>query len=230
MKLIVGLGNPGKEYERTRHNAGFRVLDALAGKLGTAFDREKFKGLYATGDAGEEKLLLVKPLTFMNLSGETVVGFGGFYKIGIDDVLVVVDEVALPLGALRMRRGGSDGGHNGLKNITLRLGSKEFARLRFGVGGREAGAERHPADLAGHVLGRFSAEEETLLATAMSKAVDACLLWATQGVEKAMNRFNAPDKPPRPVKTEKTGTKQDQQSGNDSTSKSSAPQPDGLQK
>lgn len=194
MKLIVGLGNPGKEYERTRHNAGFRVLDALAGKLGTAFDREKFKGEYATADHGAEKILLVKPLTFMNLSGETVVGFGGFYKIGIEDVLVVVDEVALPLGALRMRRGGSDGGHNGLKNITLRLGSKEFARLRFGVGGREAGGGQHPADLAGHVLGRFSAGDETAVAQALPKAVDACLVWAAEGIEKAMNRFNAAPK------------------------------------
>jgi len=194
MKLIVGLGNPGKEYERTRHNAGFRVLDALAGKLGTTFDREKFKGDYATADYGSEKMLLVKPLTFMNLSGETVVGFGGFYKIGIEDVLVVVDEVALPLAALRMRRGGSDGGHNGLKNITLRLGSKEFARLRFGVGGREAGGGQHPADLAGHVLGRFSAEDEAAVAAGLPKAVDACLCWAADGIEKAMNRFNAAPK------------------------------------
>lgn len=194
MKLIAGLGNPGKEYDRTRHNAGFRVLDALAEKLGTAYDREKFKGLYASGEHNGEKLLLVKPQTFMNLSGETVIGFGGFYKIGIEDMLVVVDEVALPLGALRMRRGGSDGGHNGLKNITLRLGSKEFARLRFGVGGREAGAQQHPADLANHVLGRFSAEDETAVAAALPKAVEACLVWAAEGIEKAMNRFNAAPK------------------------------------
>jgi peptidyl-tRNA hydrolase, PTH1 family len=191
MKLIVGLGNPGKEYSRTRHNIGFRVLDTLAAKLGTAFERQKFKAEYADGDLNGEKLLLIKPQTFMNLSGEAVLNFSGFYKSAITDLLVVLDEVALPVGSLRLRRGGSDGGHNGLKNITLRLGSKEYARLRVGVGGRESGAQHPPADLAGHVLGRFSAGEETLLDQAVPKAVEICGVWAIDGVEKAMNRFNA---------------------------------------
>jgi PTH1 family peptidyl-tRNA hydrolase len=208
MKLIVGLGNPGKEYAKTRHNAGFRVLDLLAGKLGVGFDRSKFKGEYCDallpegwrGKGGSQdepddgKLLLVKPQTYMNLSGETVQGFSGYYKIAVKDILVVVDEVALPLGVLRMRRGGSAGGHNGLKDIALRLGSQEFARLRLGVGGRDALAERKPGNLADHVLGRFSAEEEDVLRKRIPEAVEACLCWAGRGVEAAMNKHNAGEK------------------------------------
>ncbi|HYG75354.1 MAG TPA: aminoacyl-tRNA hydrolase [Planctomycetota bacterium] len=199
MKLIVGLGNPGGEYAKTRHNVGFRVLDRLAERLGTAFDRNKFKGEYATSELpdGKEgfgnddgKLLLVKPQTYMNLSGETVLGFSGFYKIGLTRLLVVSDDVTLPVGALRMRRGGSDGGHNGLKDITLRLGDQNYARLRVGVGGREEGAQRPAGDLAGHVLSRFSAEEEQVLVKRIDLAADACLFWAEKGVEAAMNKFN----------------------------------------
>jgi peptidyl-tRNA hydrolase, PTH1 family len=207
MKLIVGLGNPGKEYAKTRHNAGFRVLDLLADKLGTSFDRSKFKGEYCDAalpdawrrkkddDEDDGKLLLVKPQTFMNLSGETVLGFSSYYKIAVRDILVVVDEVALPLGVLRMRRAGSAGGHNGLKDIALRLGSQEFARLRLGVGGRDAATnpERKP-NLVDHVLGRFSAEEEEVLKKQVPGAVEACLTWAGQGVEAAMNKYNAGEK------------------------------------
>jgi peptidyl-tRNA hydrolase, PTH1 family len=194
MKLIAGLGNPGKEYSRTRHNVGFRVLDLLAERLNESFDRSKFKGEYATAElagAGEDgKLLLVKPQTYMNLSGETVLGFSGYYKVAVEDVLVVVDDVALPLGSLRIRRGGSAGGHNGLKDIALRLGSQEFARLRIGVGGRAEGDERKPENLADHVLGKFSAAEEEVLKEKLKLAADACECWAKQGVEAAMNRFN----------------------------------------
>jgi peptidyl-tRNA hydrolase, PTH1 family len=204
MKLIVGLGNPGKEYAKTRHNAGFRVLDLLAGKLGSSFDRTKFKGEYCDAvlpetwrkkkDDDDGKLLLVKPQTYMNLSGETVQGFSGYYKIAVKDILVVVDEVALPVGVIRIRRAGSAGGHNGLKDIALRLGSQEFARLRLGVGGREASAERKPGNLADHVLGRFSAEEEDVMRLKVPEAVEACLVWTGQGVEVAMNKYNAGEK------------------------------------
>jgi PTH1 family peptidyl-tRNA hydrolase len=145
-------------------------------------------------DGDDGKLLLVKPQTFMNLSGETVVGFTGYFKVAVQDVLVIVDDVALPVGALRIRRGGSDGGHNGLKDITRALGTQEYARLRLGVGGRESNNERQPENLAGHVLGRFSQEEETVLAKAMEVAVEASLYWAACGVEGAMNKFNAPEK------------------------------------
>jgi PTH1 family peptidyl-tRNA hydrolase len=199
MKLIVGLGNPGGEYAKTRHNIGFRVLDILAQRLGSDFDRNKFKGEYASGDlpekwsgkvTGDGKLLLVKPQTYMNLSGETVLGFSGFYKIAPADVLVVVDDVALAVGALRMRTGGSAGGHNGLKDIGVRLGTQEYPRLRVGVGGRHAGAEQPPRDLAGHVLGKFSAAEEEVLKEKLEQAADACLHWAGSGMEAAMNRFH----------------------------------------
>ncbi|MCY3021888.1 MAG: aminoacyl-tRNA hydrolase [Planctomycetota bacterium] len=209
MKLIVGLGNPGREYAGTRHNVGFRVADLLAGRLGVEFDRRKFKGEYASaalparagpanaarqdedeeGDSG--KLLLVKPQTYMNLSGETVSGFSGYFKISLAALLVVVDDVALPLGVLRLRRGGSDGGHKGLMDISQRLGSQEFARLRVGVGGREHGAATPVGDLADHVLRRFSAAEEEKLKGELALAADACLCWAQEGIEAAMNRYNA---------------------------------------
>lgn len=194
MKLIVGLGNPGKEYAKTRHNAGFRVVDQLASKLGAGFDRSKFKGEYAQADFSQNELLLVKPQTYMNLSGETVQGFAGYFKIGLPDLLVVSDDVNLPVGALRLRRGGSDGGQKGLRDISQRMGSQEYARLRVGVGGREENAERRAENLADHVLGRFSAQEEELLKQSLAEAVDACLFWAERGSEAAMNKYNAAKK------------------------------------
>lgn len=200
MKLIVGLGNPGREYVKTRHNAGFRVLDLLAEKCCAGFDRSKFKGLFANASLPEKgrseeladrDLLLVKPQTFMNLSGETVLGLSGYFKVALSNLLVVVDDVALPLGQLRLRKGGSDGGHNGLKNITERLGASEYARLRVGIGGRDQNAEHPLGELTGHVLGRFSAEEELALEKALQLAVDACLLWAQSGIDAAMNKYNS---------------------------------------
>jgi len=230
MKLVVGLGNPGRNYARTRHNVGFRAVDLLAQRLGVGFERSKFRGEYADaslpaarsstgfqpvapaeathgqdgratpfreeiggGPAEDTRLLLVKPQTFMNLSGETVAAFSGYFKIALSDVLVVLDDVALRLGQLRLRRGGSDGGHNGLRDISLRLGSNAYARLRIGVGGREAGAERFAEDLVGHVLSRFSGEEEEQLKEKLELAADACLSWAREGIEAAMNKYNASD-------------------------------------
>jgi peptidyl-tRNA hydrolase, PTH1 family len=200
MKLIVGLGNPGAEYARTRHNAGFRTLDALAARLGASFRQRKFKGQYTLAElpdrwqgpqAGDGKLLLVKPQTYMNLSGETVSGFLGFYKLGLAELLVIVDDVALPLGALRLRRAGSAGGHKGLEDIGRRLGATDYARLRLGVGGRETGAEQPVVNLTGYVLGRFQPGEEQVLAAAVERACDVCLTWAGEGCDAAMNRFNA---------------------------------------
>jgi PTH1 family peptidyl-tRNA hydrolase len=200
MKLIVGLGNPGGEYARTRHNAGFQVLDALAVRLGVELRQRKFKGLYAAAElpakwrgaeAGDGKLLLVKPQTFMNLSGETVIGFLGYFKLGLPDLLVVVDDVALALGVLRMRRSGSAGGHKGLEDIERRVSGSAYARLRLGVGGREAGATRPVGELKDHVLGRFGPGEWEVLRAAVERAGEACLTWAGEGCEAAMNRFNA---------------------------------------
>lgn len=195
VKLIVGLGNPGKEYEKTRHNVGFRVVEILAGKLLTSFDRTKFNAEYASGSVEDAKgdkvdILLLKPQTFMNLSGEAVIGFSGFYKVALDDIFVVSDDVCLPVGSLRIRAGGSDGGQKGLKDISRRLGSQQYPRLRVGVGGREEGREHPPADLAGHVLSRFSASEEELLRKTLQEAVDASLVWACKGISAAMNGYN----------------------------------------
>jgi len=190
MKLIVGLGNPGEEYERTRHNIGFRVVEMLAEKCGASFDRTKYKGEYASATVGGMDAVLVKPQTYMNLSGETVLSFKGFYKVELSELLVVSDDVVLPVGSLRMRAGGSDGGQRGLKDISLRLGSQEYARLRVGVGGREAGREHLPVDLASHVLSRFGAGEEEQLKKVLPIAVEACVMWAEKGVEAAMNLYN----------------------------------------
>lgn len=200
MKLIVGLGNPGGDYARTRHNAGFRVLDALADRVGGDFRQRKFKARFATVDlprewqgaqAGDGRLLLVKPETYMNLSGETVVSFLGYYHLERNDLLVVTDDVNLPLGVLRLRRSGTAGGHNGLSDIERRLGGRDYARLRCGVGGREEGAERRIGELAGYVLGRFAPDEEERLPAVFARAAEACLTWAGHGCEMAMNRFNA---------------------------------------
>jgi len=199
MKLIVGLGNPGKQYEKTRHNAGFRVLDILAARVQGDFGREKYKAQFAEGSlpakwqgpaAGDGRLMLLKPQTYMNLSGEPVASFAGYYKIARPELLVVVDDVAIPLGTLRVRLSGSAGGHNGLKDIERALGSQDYARLRVGVGGRDGQAPQPPGDLADHVLGRFSAGEEQVLEAALEAAADACLTWAGAGPQEAMNRFN----------------------------------------
>ena len=190
MKLIVGLGNPGREYVRTRHNVGFRVLNLVAERLKTEFDRSKFKGDYASAECAGDKLLLVKPQTFMNRSGETALGFSSYFKVELKDMLVVSDDVALPLGQLRLRPNGSAGGHNGLKDIIQWCGSQDFPRLRIGVGGREENAAQKVENLAAHVLSRFSAAEEEVLGTKLATAADACLCWAQDGLEAAMNKYN----------------------------------------
>lgn len=177
-------------------------MDALAEKTGATFRQRKFKGQFAAGElpvewrgpgADDGRLMLVKPETFMNLSGETVASFMGYYHVDRADLLVVTDDVNLPLGALRLRRSGTSGGHNGLADIERRLGGVDYARLRCGVGGREADAERRVGALAGYVLGRFAPEEEERLPAVFERAADACLTWAGHGCETAMNRFNALD-------------------------------------
>ena len=160
--LIVGLGNPGKEYERTRHNAGFRAIDLLAGKLGCKIDRLKFQGLYCQSTYGGKQLYLLKPQTYMNLSGEAVKLAGAFYKIPPERVIVIYDDIAIPLGKVRVRANGSAGGHNGIKSIIAHLGSDKFPRVKVGVG-----SPTNPEyDLADWVLSNFTpAERETLAAT-----------------------------------------------------------------
>lgn len=189
MKLVVGLGNPGGRYRGTRHNIGFDVIDALAARHHVALQPWK-----SVADAGEwrrpggpgGKVWFAKPTTFMNLSGEAVVALTGFYKIELADVLVVCDDVNLPLGRLRARPDGSDGGNNGLASIIASLGTAGFSRLRVGVG--RGSPER---DLADHVLSRFAPEDLATVNDSVSRAVEAVELWIEEGIERVMNRFNA---------------------------------------
>ncbi len=157
MKLIVGLGNPGKEYENTRHNTGYIFIDSFAKKLNISFDKQKFNGLYAETTINGEKILLVKPLSFMNLSGEVVGKFVNFYKIDINDILVISDDLDMEVGRIRLRYKGSSGGHNGLKNIALHLNTEDFKRLKIGISNNKL------MDTKDYVLGKFSKEEKEVI-------------------------------------------------------------------
>jgi PTH1 family peptidyl-tRNA hydrolase len=198
MKLIVGLGNPGKEYSGTRHNIGFEVVDAFAARSGWIpspadfgrLAREKFEGLTVDGvvplGGGGKKALLLKPMTYMNLSGRSVQAALAFYQLTPADLLVVLDDVALPCGKLRLRAGGSSGGHNGLKDIERALGTSQYPRLRIGV---DPPPPRVPQ--RDWVLGKFGPEQRTLVQTAVSRACDAIAVWMEKGIVKAMSDFNA---------------------------------------
>ena len=184
--LIVGLGNPGKEYERTRHNAGFRAVDLLASKLGCKIDKSKFQGLYGQVTYGGKKLMLLKPLTYMNLSGRSVLQLSAYFNIPPQRIIVLFDDISLEPGRLRIRADGSAGGHNGIKSIIQEVGSQAFPRVKIGVG-----AKPNPEyDLADWVLSTFSAKEEKALAVALENAADAALAVIDHGVPEAANRFN----------------------------------------
>jgi PTH1 family peptidyl-tRNA hydrolase len=185
MKLIIGLGNPGPKYAGTRHNVGFEVIDYLAAAPGTTPFREKFEALIAEQKEGGETLLLVKPLTFMNLSGKAARALADFYKVALTDVLVICDDFNLPLGKLRLRAKGSHGGQNGLRNVQEQFGTDAYARLRLGVGAPNFG------DAVDHVLSKFKAGERAAVDDAVAESAQAALLWARSGIEAAMNRFNA---------------------------------------
>jgi PTH1 family peptidyl-tRNA hydrolase len=186
VKLLVGLGNPGAKYSDTRHNVGFRVIDVLARRWSVDQWREQHQALVARVREGDEPVLLAKPLTFMNLSGDAVAGVAGFYKVEMPDVLVVLDEAALPLGRLRAGRGGGDGGHNGLRSVIAQLGTKDVPRLRIGVGRGDG-----QRDLADHVLGTFAADERVEVEAAVLRAAEAAVTFVTEGIERVMNAFNA---------------------------------------
>ena len=184
--LIVGLGNLGEEYEGTRHNAGFEVVDLLAGELGVKVQRLKFKALTATAEVGGQKVLLMKPTTYMNLSGEAVEQAAAFYKVPPEHILVISDEVALPPGRLRIRASGSAGGHNGLKNIIAHIHSDQFPRIRVGVGNKP-----HPDyDMADWVLGRPAGEDRKAMDQAEKRAAEAVGVILEKGISTAMGRFN----------------------------------------
>lgn len=184
--MIVGLGNPGKEYENTRHNVGFRAADLVAGVLKTKIDRLKFKALTRLVTADGKKILLVQPQTYMNASGAAVGALASYYKVKPERIIVIFDDISLPVGRIRVRKDGSAGGHNGIKSIIQSLGSDQFPRVKVGVG-----AKPHPDyDLADWVLSKFSASEEKALAPALENAAKAALLLMEQGVEKAASAYN----------------------------------------
>jgi PTH1 family peptidyl-tRNA hydrolase len=183
VKIIVGLGNPGREYAATRHNLGFMVVDEIARRLRAAGARSRFRAELSEAFDGEEKIVLVKPQTYMNLSGNSVAEALRWYKTPLVDLLVVADDIDLPFTAMRLRAKGGSGGHNGLKSIISSLGSDEFARLRLGIG-------RGRGEATGQVLGRFNPEEERMLPEVVADAADCVLDWERSGVILAMNRCN----------------------------------------
>ena len=184
--LIVGLGNPGKEYEHTRHNTGFRAIDTLAQKLDCKIDKAKFEGLYTQLNYGGIRLFLLKPLTFMNLSGRSVLQLSAYFSIPPERIIVLFDDISLPPGRLRIRGEGSAGGHNGIKSIIAELGSQSFPRVKIGVGAKPT----PEYDLANWVLSSFSASENEALAVSLKNAADAALMIIDKGVPEAANRFN----------------------------------------
>jgi len=185
MRVVVGLGNPGSRYHGTRHNVGFAVVDSLAASPSAGKFQSRFQGEVAELFEGEQKVLLVKPETFMNLSGRCVRQIMDFYQLPLTDLLVVCDDVNLPLGRLRARAKGTHGGHNGLRDIQNHLSTTEYARLRIGVeGGREG-------ELVDHVLGRFRPTERPVIEDSLALAVQAVSVWIAQGIDVCMNRYNA---------------------------------------
>ena len=185
MKFIIGLGNPTAQYVGTRHNIGFDVITRLADDHRISVTEKKHKALCGKGIIGGEKVILIKPQTYMNLSGESVREVLDFYKAGPEDIIVCYDDISLAPGQLRVRKKGSAGGHNGIKNIIAHLGTEQFARVRVGVGEKPSGW-----DLADYVLGRFSVEEETLMREALADAARACEMFVMDELSAAMNLFN----------------------------------------
>ena len=183
MFLIVGLGNPGREYENTRHNIGFAAMDVLAEKYNIDINRSKFKGEYGEGFINGNKVILLKPYTFMNLSGESVREAIDFYKLTEEEVLIIYDDISLEVGRLRIREKGSAGGHNGIKSIINHMGTDVFTRIKIGVGAPKG-------DLVNHVLGRFSKEEVNILKQTLDAVTEATAEIIDNGAKEAMNKFN----------------------------------------
>ena len=187
MYIIVGLGNPGDKYEKTRHNVGFNVIDLLAKEYLIDVSKIKHKALIGEGRVGTEKVILVKPMTYMNLSGDSVAEIVNFYKLDPEsEMIVIFDDISLAPGNIRVRKKGSAGGHNGIKSIIARCGTQNFMRIKVGVGEKPQGW-----DLADHVLGRFSTEDRVLVEDAIRDACSAAVLMMQGDVDAAMNHFNA---------------------------------------
>jgi len=184
MKLIVGLGNPGKEYEKTRHNVGFMVMDRLSEVMNVSISNSKFKGEYVKLKYKGEDIILLKPMTYMNSSGESVIQIMKYFKIDVKDLLVVYDDLDMPVGKLRLRQSGSAGGHNGIKSIIAHVGTQSFQRIRVGI-------DKHPQiKVIDYVLGRFNKEEQPLIDEGVENAVKAIELYLDKGFVAAMNAFN----------------------------------------
>ncbi len=184
--LIVGLGNPGRQYAHTRHNCGFRAIDLLASKLGCRIDKGRFQGLYGQVSYSGRKLFLLKPQTFMNLSGRSVLQLSAYHKIPPQRIIVLFDDISLEPGRLRIRSEGSAGGHNGIKSIIQELGSQDFPRVKIGVGGKAHESQ----DLADHVLSGFTAAEEKALSQSLPAAAEAALCVLEKSIQEAANRYN----------------------------------------
>ena len=192
MALIVGLGNPGAKYDRTRHNIGFDCLNRLHASMGSPSLQAKFEGQFAKGRIGQRDVCLVWPLTFMNCSGRCVSQFVRFYKVELENILVICDDLSLPLGKLRIRKSGSSGGQKGLNDIIQSLGTQDVTRLRIGI-------DPTPAhwDTADYVLSKFSASERAIVDEGLFRANEAIAIWLKEGVDSAMNVFNRESKPPK---------------------------------
>lgn len=184
--LIVGLGNPGKEYANTKHNCGFRAIDLIAEKLNCKIDKAKFQGLYGQATFSGTKLYLLKPQTYMNLSGRSVLQISAYFNVPPQKIIVLFDDISLEPGRLRLRSDGSAGGHNGIKSIIAELGSQDFPRVKIGVGGKP----HKDADLADWVLSGFTSAEEKLMAVSLNNAADAALCIIEKGLAEAANRYN----------------------------------------
>jgi PTH1 family peptidyl-tRNA hydrolase len=187
-RLVVGLGNPGREYAGHRHNVGFRVAERLAGAVGIPLGQSRFQGRFGQGDIGRTRVLLLLPETFMNVSGEAVSAAARFYKVAPEDLLVVHDELDLSFGRLQLKKGGGTGGHNGLESIVEQLGTPDFARLRFGIGKPQGPNAKER--VVGHVLHDFSSEEKEALPPLLDRSVDMARAWLSLGLAEAMNRHN----------------------------------------
>jgi peptidyl-tRNA hydrolase, PTH1 family len=187
LHLIVGLGNPGRAYARTRHNAGFLVLERLAHQWRSGWQMNRgFESRVTLVTDGDRRVLLAQPQTYMNLSGQAVARLVDYYRVGLERLLVILDDADLPVGALRMRSRGSSGGHHGLESIEARLGTREYARMRVGIGGRDEG----PREITGHVLGRFGAAEAARMERVFERAAEQAMCWLREGVSVAMSRYN----------------------------------------
>lgn len=184
MKLIVGLGNPGKEYDMTRHNTGFYCLDVLSDEMNQSIDKEKFKGLYTKFKYKGEDVILLKPQTYMNNSGESVAAVMQFFKIPVEDLLVIYDDMDMPTGKLRLREKGSAGGHNGIKSIIAHVGTQNFKRIRVGI------SKNKLYSIVDWVLGHYSKEEEKLISEGAKHAAEAVLCYLDDSFNKAMNKYN----------------------------------------